>query len=285
MHTTATTPHTVRETESTPRPPGSGGLGWLASGAGLAALTGATFLPPVISLPLTAVAAAVGLAALGLTFTGRPGPGVGHSVAGLVTALVGLLLAATFALLPEYDLALVGTDPAEQPPVVVPPGPGPDPGGTPEVVVLQPIGVDASGTAPDSVDGAGDPVTFAAGNVVDGDPTTAWRIPGDGVGHYLVLTFDRPVHVDSIAMIPGYAKVDPADGTDRFPQNRRVSAANFGFSDGAVLSFEFADDRQFQIAPIGVDTTEVIMEIVATTTAERDFTAVSEIEVSGWVVG
>jgi hypothetical protein len=91
------------------------------------------------------------------------------------------------------------------------------------------------------------------------------------------------VHVDSIALIPGYAKVDPVDGVDRFVQNRRVEELNFAFSGGETLSFSFADDREPQVAPIGLDTTVVAVQIVATTTGERDFTAVSEIQVIGWV--
>jgi hypothetical protein len=283
MHATSATPEAERQTGTPVAPARPGTIGWLASGAGLAALTGATFLPPVVSLPLSGTAAVVALIVLGFALT-RRGPGVGHGVAGLATALVGFLLAATFVLLPDVDIALVGGEPRDASPTTVPDGPTPDPGVPSQPVVLQPIAVQASGTAPDSVDGAGNPVTFAATNVVDGDPTTAWRIPGNGVGDYLILTFDRLVHVDSIAMIPGYAKVDPADGTDRFTQNRRVSMADFSFSGGEVLSFEYADDPQFQVASIGLDTTEVAMQIVASTTAQRDFTAVSEIEVSGWVV-
>jgi hypothetical protein len=283
MHATSATPEAEPQTGTPAAPARPDTIGWLASGAGLAALTGATFLPPVVSLPLTGAAAVVALIVLGFALT-RRGPGVGHGVAGLATALVGFLLAATFVLLPDVDIALVGGEPRDAPPTTVLDGPTPDSGVPSQPVVLQPIAVQASGTAPDSVDGAGNPVTFAAANVVDGDPTTAWRIPGNGVGAYLILTFDRLVHVDSIAMIPGYAKVDSADGTDRFPQNRRVSMADFSFSGGEVLSFEYADDPQFQVASIGLDTTEVAMQIVASTTAQRDFTAVSEIEVSGWVV-
>jgi hypothetical protein len=127
-------------------------------------------------------------------------------------------------------------------------------------------------------------VTFAASNAVDGDPTTAWRMPGDGVGDYLVLTFDRPVHVQQIAMIPGYAKVDPTNGADRFLQNRRVQSADFEFSEGQVVTVSFKDQPVLQSAQIGVETTEVTMRIVTSIPAPRDFTAVSELQVYGWAV-
>ena len=33
-------------------------------------------------------------------------------------------------------------------------------------------------------------------------------------------------------MIPGYAKIDPADGTDRYAQNRRIAQVRYTFDDG-----------------------------------------------------
>jgi hypothetical protein len=251
------------------------------------ALTGAVFLPWQVSVVVGAVAAAVGVGVLGVTLAAR-GPGVGHGIAGLVTAFVALVVAVSSAVLPDLGVALVGGDSRDGGGVLPLPGPSPQPTestGQQEVVVLSPVGVRASATAPSSQDAAGDRVTFDAGNAVDGDPTTAWRVPGNGVGEHLTLTFDRPVHVQEIAMIPGYAKVDPIDGTNRFMQNRRVSSARFEFSDGQVLGFSYADQAELQYARIGLETTEVTMRIITSTTAQRDFTAVSELQVYGWVVG
>jgi hypothetical protein len=234
---------------------------------------------------LGAVAAAIGVGVLGVSLAAR-GPGVGHGLAGLVTAFVALVIAVSSALVPDLGVALVGGDSRDSDDPF-PPAPT-DPtqsGGQSEVVPLAPVGVQASASAPTSQDAAGDPVTFAASNAVDGDPTTAWRVPGNGVGDYLVLTFDRLIHVEEIVMVPGYAKVDPVDGTDRFAQNRRVSSAEFEFSDGQVMAFGYADRPVPQSAPIGLETTEVTMRINSTTTAQRDFTAVSELEVRGWAVG
>jgi hypothetical protein len=268
-------------TSSAPSRP-AGAVGWLASGAGLIALTGALFLPWQASVVLGAVAAAIGVGVLGVALAAR-GPGVGHGLAGLVTAFVALVIAVSSALVPDLGVALVGGDSRDSDDPF-PPAPKQS-GGQPEVVLLAPVGVQASASAPDSEDAAGDPVTFGASNAVDGDPTTAWRVPGNGVGDHLVLRFDRLVHVEQIVMIPGYAKVDPVDGTDRFAQNRRVSSAQFELSDDQVVAFGYADRPEPQSAPIGLETTEVTMRITSTTTAQRDFTAVSEIGVYGWAVG
>lgn len=296
MKTNAATPQRARATEAPTPSSQPGSVGWLASGAGLMALTGAMFLPPVVSLPLTAVAAVVGLGVLGLA-RARSGPGAGHGVAGLVTALVGLLLVVSSALLPELGLGLLNVgsrDVGEAPPSAdseAPPSADPtdDPlngSGVPhQPVVLRPVDVQASGTAAASQDAAGNPVTFEAANVVDGDPTTAWRIGGNGVGDYLILTFDRLVHIESVAVIPGYAKVDPADGADRFRQNRRVRSVVFGFPSGEDFPFTFVDDPQLQVVPMGIDTSQMAMQITSSSSAQRDFTAISEIQVTGWVVG
>jgi hypothetical protein len=243
-------------------------------------------LPWQVSLVLAAVAGAIGVGVLGVALAAR-GPGVGHGVAGVVTAFVALVIAVSSALMPDLGVALVGENAGDGGGGLPLPGPSPQPpesGGQQEVVLLPPIDVQASTTAPDSEDASGDPVTFVPGNAVDGDPTTAWRVPGDGVGDYLVLIFDRPVHVEEIAMIPGYAKVDPVDGMDRFVQNRRVSSAQFEFSGGQVLSFAYEDQPLPQYAPIGLETTEVTMRITTSTTAPRDLTAVSELQVYGWTV-
>ena len=268
----------------------TGGLDWLAAGAGLAALTAAMFLPWLASVLVAAVATVLSLAVLGMALGSR-GPGIGHGVAGLVTSVVALVLAATSAVLPEYDPSLIGEDridPGRGPFPLPGPLPGPrtpEPAVQEEVVLLVPDTVDASQSAPDSTDAAGDAVMFDAVNAVDGDPTTAWRVPGDGLGDYLVLTFDESVHVDSIGMVPGYAKIDPVDGANRFTQNRRVRSAQFEFSDGQVLDVDYSDQAQLQQVSVGVETTVVVMYITRSTSAPRDFTAVSELQVYGWAVG
>jgi hypothetical protein len=286
---TARHPEGLTPTPSTPSTPShrAGRLPPLASVAGLVALTGAMFLPWMVSLVLAGAAAALGVGVLGVALAAR-GPGVGLGVAGLVTAFIALVVAVSSAFLPDLGLALIGGDSGAGGGGLPLPGPSPQPpppAGQQEVVFLPPVGVQASATAADSQDAAGDPVTFDAGNAVDGDPTTAWRVPGDGVGNYLVLTFDRPVHVQEIAMIPGYAKVDPIDGTDRFLQNRRVQSADFEFSDGQVMTVSFLDQPVLQSASVGVETTEVTMRINTSIPAQRDFTAVSELQVYGWAVG
>jgi hypothetical protein len=147
---------------------------------------------------------------------------------------------------------------------------------------LEPTSVEASSVAPPSIDAGGNEVTFDAENVVDGDDATAWRTAGNGVGESLVLNYDYTVHVTEVGLIPGYAKVDPVDNTDRFQQNRRVRVARFSFSDGSSVDVRFHDEPTKQTLQVVHDTDSVTIEILATTSnPERDYTAISEVLVYG----
>lgn len=148
---------------------------------------------------------------------------------------------------------------------------------------LQPVSVTASSTAPDGFDSAGDPVTYAAANLVDTDLTTTWRASGDAVGDRIELRFSTAVRVDRVGLVPGYAKVDPVDGTDRFLQNRRVRRARVE-AGNAVVEATFAEEPVLQSVELGG---EVVTDLIVVTIlesvgpADRDFTAISEIDVLG----
>lgn len=142
----------------------------------------------------------------------------------------------------------------------------------------------ASSTARNSVDAAGQPVTFAASNVTDGRTATAWRTPGDGRSETLTLSWDHTVRVMAVGLIPGYDKHDPLDGTDRFAQNRRIAAARILVDNGSAWEIELADSRQLQLFRIDpTDTTSVTIEILDSIPGHPGFNyaAISEVSVLG----
>jgi hypothetical protein len=154
------------------------------------------------------------------------------------------------------------------------------------VTRLRPTDVLASSTAPNATDAAGHIVSYDAKLVSDDDPATAWRTAGDGGGQFLELTFDHAATVERLGMIPGYAKVDPLDATDRFSQNRRVTRARYVFDDGQAVVQDLAGLPQLQ--QLALKTPEISrhvrVEILATTSpGDRafDYTAISEIAVFG----
>jgi hypothetical protein len=144
--------------------------------------------------------------------------------------------------------------------------------------------VRASSWANPSQDNSGDVVTFVPQNVVDGDASTAWRVPGQGVGETLTFTFARPVHLTRIGLIPGYAKVDASTGVNRFLQNRRVVQARFSF-DSEAVDIRYDDEPTLQWAKVDADTAVVEVTIQsATPRTSRNFTAVSEVAFEGWAI-
>ena len=151
---------------------------------------------------------------------------------------------------------------------------------------LRPTGVAATCQADPGVDSAGEVVTYEPMLTLDGLLDTAWRCPGSAVGVSITYTFDTPVTVTEVGLVPGYAKVDPSDGTDRFAENRTVTAVAWRFdggethlqsipSPGPVMSTEALS------AP--VTTTRVVLEIAGTgnDAAARDFTAISDVQING----
>ncbi|MBN9112602.1 MAG: hypothetical protein J0I34_27910 [Pseudonocardia sp.] len=97
-------------------------------------------------------------------------------------------------------------------------------------------GVRASATCTSAPSRASDgtPTTFDPGNAVDGRPDTAWRCDGDGAGRQIVLRLPEKVRVSELTIVPGYAKIDPGDGSDRYAQNRRITSMTVDTGTGAA---------------------------------------------------
>lgn len=151
----------------------------------------------------------------------------------------------------------------------------------------RPRAVSASQEAPPGVDASGNQTSFAAANVIDGKSDTAWRVPGNGVGQFLQLELHGPVRVSEIQLIPGYAKVDPVDGTDRFAQNRQIRRARLEFSDGSSVEARFEPVPALQSVRLDSSVLTTFVRVVVLETSEpaanggRDFTPISEIVVVG----
>jgi len=147
---------------------------------------------------------------------------------------------------------------------------------------IQPVSASATSTAPAGQEADGTPVSYGAANVIDGAADTTWRTAGDGVGARLTLSLPSSTEVGRVGLIPGYAKTDPVDGTDRFAENRRVLAVRWIFDDGTTVDQTFEEQREVQFIEASATTSTVIVEIVSTTShGGRDFTPISEIEVEG----
>ena len=182
----------------------------------------------------------------------------------------------------QEDVAPVPTVPAPAPAPAAPVAPVPPPAVGP----LRPVAVSATCQAPPGADAAGAPVSYDAMNTLDGVGGTAWRCAGSAVGQRLLFDFGRPVVLASVALVPGYDKTDPVDGTDRFGENRTVTAVTWGFDTGVVHRQDVpAPGRAMAEARLSapVTTTRVVLEIAGTGNDEaiRDFTTISDVAFTG----
>jgi hypothetical protein len=85
-----------------------------------------------------------------------------------------------------------------------------------------------------------------------------------------------------VGLAPGYDKVDPCDGTDRWSQNRRPTRVTWIFDDGTTAAQTLNDDRQMQTIEVDTTTQSVQLRIDGVTPdPERDFTAISAVTVRG----
>lgn len=140
--------------------------------------------------------------------------------------------------------------------------------------------ITASSTAPDGIDAAGRPVSYAVENLTDGDKSTAWRAPGTAIGESIELEFDQPCRVSTIRLLNGYHKVDSADKADRWKQNRRLSLVEIRAGESVVTADLDAGSRRWQSVRLdasGVSRITLLILGSRPSTSERDYTAVSEI--------
>lgn len=136
---------------------------------------------------------------------------------------------------------------------VAPPDPTAQPGPPPPAAATGRV-VTASCARAASRDAAGRPTSYEPERALDGDPTTAWRCDGTGVGQWLTVTFPTPVRISAIGVVPGLAKTDPGDGTDRYAQNRRIAAVRVMTDDGRAVDARLdtsPDDRAAQTVGLG----------------------------------
>jgi hypothetical protein len=140
------------------------------------------------------------------------------------------------------------------------------------------------------VDTKGRPATYPPKGMLDADPASAWRMDGDGSGQTITVSFARLVTVTGLALDPGFDKVGKNE--DRWPENRRISAATFTTDDGSAFTVSFAtaadlpvrDRLQYFLLPAPVKTRTLRVHIDATepmSPGTNDTTAISRLAVLG----
>ena len=153
---------------------------------------------------------------------------------------------------------------------------------------LPPATASAPATRAPGVDTAGHRTSYAAFNMLDGEPTPAWERPGDGTGQVLTFTFDGPAHRTRVGLINGYAKTGEENGrtVDWYAGNRRVLQVEWIFDDGHTVSQDLRETRKVQTVDVDVTTSTVRLRLVTVSKpgkgrAARDMTPVSEVVFGG----
>jgi hypothetical protein len=164
-----------------------------------------------------------------------------------------------------------------------PAGAGQSGGGSSDVVAGASVKATCEQDAGREADGS--KVTYGPEHVLDDDPATAWRCEGNGKGERLSVELGAPAVITEVGLIPGYAKTDPADRTDRYQENRRLSMVRWHF-DGDVTIEQKLDpspnNRDLQrIAVPAVTSSSVVLEVLDSVAAERDRIAVSSVAIKG----
>lgn len=141
-------------------------------------------------------------------------------------------------------------------------------------------------TAAPTVDDAGNPTSFEADHMLDGDRVTAWRMDGDGSGESVRILLRHQFTVTQVGLTNGYTKHDPKDGTNRYLQERRIISVSWQFPNGTTLTQKLDDGvwRLQMIAVPAVTTDSVTLHLLATTPPGDeafDYTAISELDVVG----
>jgi len=119
--------------------------------------------------------------------------------------------------------------------------PSPDASQSEQVASVTPTQVQVVCQAPQTTDGAGNPVTYVPEQMFDGRMNTAWRCNGDGVGQVVAFDFPAGATIVEVGLVNGYAKVDPASGAKRYREYRRITKVTWTFANGTSLQQSLND--------------------------------------------
>jgi hypothetical protein len=138
------------------------------------------------------------------------------------------------------------------------------------------------------VDTQGNRTSYDASNMLDGDKTTAWQMPGDGTGKVLTFTLAKKTHLTQVGLVNGYAKTGEQGGekVNWYAGNRRVLAVEWLFDDGSTVRQDLEETTDLQKTGVDVTTKTVRLRLVevsppGTGKAARNMTPVSEVGLTG----
>jgi hypothetical protein len=143
-------------------------------------------------------------------------------------------------------------------------------------------------TRPPGVDTQGNRTSYDASNMLDGDPTTSWQMPGDGTDTVLTFTLADRTHLTRVGLVNGYAKTGEQGGAsvDWYAGNRRVLEVEWLFDDGSSVKQDLRQTKELQTVDVDVTAKTVRLRLVEVSApgkgpAARNMTPVSEVGLTG----
>jgi hypothetical protein len=137
-------------------------------------------------------------------------------------------------------------------------------------------------------DTAGNETSYEPSNMLDGDASTAWEMPGDGTGKTLTFELAKSTHLTEVGLINGYAKTGEQAGkkVDWYAGNRRILQVEWSFDDGTTVKQDLSDTTHLQRTDVDVTTKTVRLRLVKVSApgkgaAARDMTPISEVDLTG----
>lgn len=135
----------------------------------------------------------------------------------------------------------------------------------------------------------GNRVTYPPTNMLDDDPETAYRMPGDASGASITFTLPQETTVDGVGLVNGYAKLDTTGGqtVDWYAKNRRITEVEWVFDDGTTVTQDLDDDPELQTVGVdGVTTKKIELRIISVSAPgpqprSRNTTAISDVLIHG----
>jgi hypothetical protein len=151
-----------------------------------------------------------------------------------------------------------------------------------KVTRVEDVRAKARCTSKSGVEADGEPVSYEAGNLTDGVADTTWRCDGKAIGVRITLKLGEKMPIGQVGLVPGYAKTDETDNTDRFAENNRVRRVRWTIGDTKVVQRMSGspDDRNLQLVRVPRTRTDTVeLEILAVKKGPRNKTAISEIQI------
>ncbi|MBK6311785.1 MAG: hypothetical protein IPF42_14880 [Candidatus Microthrix sp.] len=134
----------------------------------------------------------------------------------------------------------------------------------------------------------GGSISYFADQLTDGTDLGWGASSSDGTGQYFDVSFDKPVHLSTVGITPGYLREARRPSNDcepasSFGVNRFVNAVEWTFDDGTSVIQRFEQRPEMQFMSVDAVTSSVRMTILETTRppGADDDTVISEASFTG----